>query len=52
LKELNTLGKDLMPRQKNSGPIKYIKNKSNLDNELPKRLLKIKEELEELIPFE
>jgi hypothetical protein len=49
LKELNTLGKDLMSRQKNSGPIRHMKNKSNLDNELPKWLLKIKEEF---IPFE
>ncbi|MEH7457336.1 hypothetical protein V7183_08840 [Bacillus sp. JJ1127] len=52
IKELNTLEKDLISRQKNSGPIRFLKNKSNLDYELPKQLLKIKEELEELIPFE
>lgn len=51
VKELNLLEKDLMTRQKNGGPIKYFKNKRYLGDEIPKRLIKIKEELEELIPM-
>lgn len=52
VKELNLLEKDLMTRQRNGGPIRHIKNKRYLGDEFRKRLIEIKEELEELIPID
>ncbi|TWO92697.1 hypothetical protein EUA41_09720 [Bacillus velezensis] len=50
VKELNLLEKDLMTLQRNGGPIRYFKNKRFLGDELRKRLIELKEELEEHIP--
>ncbi|QCE20326.1 hypothetical protein [Bacillus velezensis] len=50
IKELNLLEKDLMTLQRNGGSIRYFKNKRFLGDELRKRLIELKEELEEHIP--